>query len=352
MRDRLALEAEAGRAPNLRQGMLDRPLPLAHPLAGSSLDLLRGLGQRSPGRIIDEPMSTGRQSVLESVRAEIESRLNPVPAASLPVGSTNLQTQMSLMLAREQADRAMYNQYTAAQLRQDLLRSANLDYSTPQYDQSLLMRLAGRDRGMNDISALASRFGAGDLGLARNVASLPFQGVAQRMPVAAPGGMMHVADGAVASYIGSFGSPNQMDLKRKADEMFSDPLSQLDSNNKKKCLTAIVSETSGRRTFPSLLYNLLMDMEAQGKTDIISFTPDGKAFCIHKPDEFLKEVSPTYFAYSKIASFKRQLQLYRFRRMSRNVGFGHGRPYMHPFFIRGRPELLCQVQRSDNESTK
>jgi hypothetical protein len=51
-----------------------------------------------------------------------------------------------------------------------------------------------------------------------------------------------------------------------------------------------------QESFPAKLYRLLANVERQGKTHIVSFTPDGRAFKIHDPDAFVKEVAlPTTF---------------------------------------------------------
>jgi HSF-type DNA-binding len=127
--------------------------------------------------------------------------------------------------------------------------------------------------------------------------------------------------------------------KRKTIESFSP--------KKKLKIDQASKPPTGRKTFPVILYDLLIDMERKGKTDIISFTHDGKAFCIHKPLEFLNEISPIYFSYSKLASFKRQLQLYHFKRMQGMPGNVRVRVYFHQYLVRGKPELASQIQRGD-----
>jgi hypothetical protein len=49
-------------------------------------------------------------------------------------------------------------------------------------------------------------------------------------------------------------------------------------------------------SFPRKLYRLLAEVESQGNTHIISFTPDGAAVKIHDPAAFLEHVSPSTFA--------------------------------------------------------
>lgn len=47
-----------------------------------------------------------------------------------------------------------------------------------------------------------------------------------------------------------------------------------------------------------------------------SWLPHGRAFLVHKPDEF-KDLLPRFFKLSKIPSFQRQLNLYGFNRLTR-----------------------------------
>lgn len=72
-----------------------------------------------------------------------------------------------------------------------------------------------------------------------------------------------------------------------------------------------VSTTSTRKreSFPTRLYRMLLEIEAQGKDDIISFTGEGNAVQIHRPDAFV-EILPDYFRHRNVASFKRQLSMY------------------------------------------
>ena len=62
-----------------------------------------------------------------------------------------------------------------------------------------------------------------------------------------------------------------------------------------------------RLPFAYKLHILLEDMEKTGCEHIISWVEDGKAFKIHKPKEFEKQIQPRYFRQSKYASFVRQV---------------------------------------------
>jgi hypothetical protein len=62
-------------------------------------------------------------------------------------------------------------------------------------------------------------------------------------------------------------------------------------------------------TFPMKLYRMLYETDTNGKSDIVSFAPSGKAFYIHKPDVFMAEIMPIYFTTTRMASFQRQLNV-------------------------------------------
>jgi len=103
-------------------------------------------------------------------------------------------------------------------------------------------------------------------------------------------------------------------------------------------------------TFPVKLYNLLMAVEQEGKEEIISFTPSGRAFFIHQPGRFLHEILPRFFSgQQKLGSFKRQLSVYGFDRIPRGPAEG---AYAHPDFLRGQAERVEFIQRAKRgEST-
>jgi hypothetical protein len=94
--------------------------------------------------------------------------------------------------------------------------------------------------------------------------------------------------------------------------------------------------------FPGKLYRLLADAERNGNDNIISFTPDGRAFKIHNRQAFIKEVSPTYFRQAKITSFVRQLNFYGFEKLLEGNNRGG---FWNPNFRRGYPELLPKITR-------
>jgi HSF-type DNA-binding len=94
--------------------------------------------------------------------------------------------------------------------------------------------------------------------------------------------------------------------------------------------------------FPEKLHRLLSEVETAGRGDVISFVANGRAFAIHKPDKFFKEIVPLYFRQSRLSSFKRQLNLYGFELI--NTGPARG-GYYHELFVRDSPELCRRMRR-------
>lgn len=94
--------------------------------------------------------------------------------------------------------------------------------------------------------------------------------------------------------------------------------------------------------FPEKLHRLLTECELAQRQDVISWVAAGRAFCIHKPDKFFKEVVPLYFRQSRLSSFKRQLNLYGFELI--NSGPSRG-GYFHELFVKDRPEACRRMRR-------
>jgi hypothetical protein len=98
----------------------------------------------------------------------------------------------------------------------------------------------------------------------------------------------------------------------------------------------------GNEPFPQKLYQMLQEAEENGQEDVLSFFEHGRTFAIHNLEKFFNDIMPKYFRATRMSSFRRQLQLYGFRAVveGRNkVG------YYHKFFLKGRQELLKQINR-------
>lgn len=94
--------------------------------------------------------------------------------------------------------------------------------------------------------------------------------------------------------------------------------------------------------FPEKLHRLLLEVEAAGRSDVISWVANGRAFAIHKPDKFFKEIVPLYFRQSRLSSFKRQLNLYGFELI--NSGPARG-GYFHELFVKDHPDSCRRMRR-------
>lgn len=95
--------------------------------------------------------------------------------------------------------------------------------------------------------------------------------------------------------------------------------------------------------FPLKLHQMLDDIESAGLTFIVSWRSHGRAFMVHKRDEFVKNILPFYFQQNKFASFQRQLNLYGFSRISCGKDKG---VYYHEMFLRGRQLLTNKMVRT------
>jgi hypothetical protein len=95
-------------------------------------------------------------------------------------------------------------------------------------------------------------------------------------------------------------------------------------------------------TFPVKLHKLLHQAEQCGKSDIVSWLPEGKRFKVHDKERFAKEIMPQYFASSTYKSFQRSKNLWGFQTISKGV---HKGECSHELFVRGNVELCRKMVR-------
>lgn len=91
------------------------------------------------------------------------------------------------------------------------------------------------------------------------------------------------------------------------------------------------------QVFPRKLYEILNEDDTA-----IMWTASGLAFHITNMKEFCGSVLTNYFRHHKYSSFLRQLNLYGFHKVSKGPDVGS---YAHPRFMRGREDLLPEVQK-------
>ena len=94
--------------------------------------------------------------------------------------------------------------------------------------------------------------------------------------------------------------------------------------------------------FPIKLQILLKMAEELSFQHIISWLPHGRAFIIQRPLSFEKEIMKEFFNPTKFSSFKRQLNLYDFKRITNGVDSG---AYYHEMFLRSKPLLALKMVR-------
>jgi len=109
------------------------------------------------------------------------------------------------------------------------------------------------------------------------------------------------------------------------------------TNNELKTL----STQHKRFPFPRVLYQMLMKAESMNFSEIISFLPHGRAFIVRDKSRFERMVMPKFFSHKSFKSFRRQVNLYDFKRL-RNEECSTA--YYHEAFLRGRPDLLDSIK--------
>jgi hypothetical protein len=93
--------------------------------------------------------------------------------------------------------------------------------------------------------------------------------------------------------------------------------------------------------FPWKLHQLL-EKTGKGHSSVVSWFPGGKAFKVHKKEDFCNELMPAFFNSSKYKTFQRSLNLWGFKSVSR--GPDKGACY-HQFFVRGNADLCKNMIR-------
>ena len=93
-----------------------------------------------------------------------------------------------------------------------------------------------------------------------------------------------------------------------------------------------------KNAFSSKLIKILSDPTTQ---DIVSWLPHGRSFKVKDVDKFERYVLPRYCKTNQMRSFRKQLSLWEFKRITRGVDAGS---YYHECFLRGLPHLLVMMK--------
>ena len=104
------------------------------------------------------------------------------------------------------------------------------------------------------------------------------------------------------------------------------------------------TSSSNMTLFPYRLQDMLIKVSQDKRDDVVSWLPDGKAFKVHKVQEFVSDILPVYFNQSKYKSFQRQLNLWGFERIAKS-GTAENGGYWHSNFLRDQPQLCKTLTR-------
>ncbi|KAJ1513830.1 hypothetical protein HMI56_001686 [Coelomomyces lativittatus] len=132
---------------------------------------------------------------------------------------------------------------------------------------------------------------------------------------------------------------NSMSVSQTSPPQVTSPIPYLKQEKEKRKEDKINS-------FIFNLYKLLEDVTCR---DYIFWLPEGKEFGFHSLPEFGPHVLSKHYRSSNEQSFTRQLNMYGFIRLTRQVQPNQTNMlvYYHPFFMRGRTDLLCKIKRGD-----
>lgn len=101
-----------------------------------------------------------------------------------------------------------------------------------------------------------------------------------------------------------------------------------------------------KQKFPRKLHYVLEIATKEGLDHILSWQPNGYQFVIHDRPKFIALILPKYFSNIKYKSFLKQLNLYKFGRLTSGA---HRGAYYHPCMVQGNPDLCDDINRqADN----
>ena len=122
-------------------------------------------------------------------------------------------------------------------------------------------------------------------------------------------------------------------------------------NSKKRPLSATqTSQSSSSQKAPVFirtLYALLKDCD----DTVCRWSEDGTSVVIVDPARFAADVCPTKFRHRNFASFTRLLNMYGFHKVPVSSTDGKKVTFAHSNFVRGKEELLMNIQRKTTPGT-
>ena len=107
----------------------------------------------------------------------------------------------------------------------------------------------------------------------------------------------------------------------------------------------LVTKGGVKAPFPVKLFYMLehIDLHEPELSSIISWQPHGRCFITHNPLKMEELILPRFFKQKQYASFRRQLNLWGFSRISQKGTDGGA--YYHELFLRSKPYLCRDMKR-------
>lgn len=129
--------------------------------------------------------------------------------------------------------------------------------------------------------------------------------------------------------------------------------SYVDSSHPRRATPRRRKEDSSSKFAPVFLSKAYAMFESVSNdstnSNIACWSDNGDSFLIKNIDLFAEHIIPEYYKHKNFSSFVRQLNFYGFRKVkSDNVRNSNFWEFKHPHFLRGSPELLNQIKRSDH----
>ena len=110
--------------------------------------------------------------------------------------------------------------------------------------------------------------------------------------------------------------------------------------------TRINTKGGVRIPFPIKLFNMLehIDLQEPQLSSVISWQPHGRCFLAHDQKQFEELVLPRFFKHKHYSSFRRQLNLWGFKRITQ--GGADSGAYYHELFLRSKTFLCRSIERT------
>ena len=105
-------------------------------------------------------------------------------------------------------------------------------------------------------------------------------------------------------------------------------------------------DANAKLNFPLKLHRALVLAERDNHGHIFSWLEHGRAFKVHKREEFIKTILPNYLDNLKYDTFLRHCNLYGFRRLTKASGSVSRHAVYHELFLKGREYLAFRMRRT------